>query len=46
MIEDVAETMPDHGEFVRRLPPSTPQAPAPGAQPNVSFALSYERGAS
>ena len=46
VIEDVAETMPDHGEFLRRLPPSTPQAQAPAPQPNVSFALSYERGSS
>ena len=46
VIEDVAEKMPDHGEFVRRLPPSTPQARGPAGQPNVSFALSYERGAS
>jgi tryptophan halogenase len=46
VIEDVAEKMPDHGEFVRHLPPSTPEAQAPGAPPHVSFALSYERGAS
>ena len=43
VIEDVAEKMPDHGEFVRRLPRSTAAASAITA-PNVSFALKYERG--
>jgi tryptophan halogenase len=46
VIEDVAEKMPDHGEFVRRLPPSSAEAHASAPQPHVSFALSYERGAS
>jgi hypothetical protein len=45
VIEDVADKMPDHGEFVRRLPPSTPAPPAAAAPPGVSFTLSYERGA-
>ncbi|HSQ99168.1 MAG TPA: tryptophan halogenase family protein [Sphingomicrobium sp.] len=45
VIEDVADKMPDHGEFVRRLPPSTTAASAPGAQSSVTFALKYERGA-
>jgi len=46
VIEDVASKMPDHGEFVRRLPPSSP-APDQGqasAAPKVTFALRYERG--
>jgi tryptophan halogenase len=49
VIEDVASKMPDHGAFVRGLPPSTeaatgqvPQAPVP--PPKVSFNLRYERG--
>ena len=47
VIDDNAKTLPDHGEFVRRLPPNSeaPQtaavAPAPA---NVSFNLRYERG--
>jgi hypothetical protein len=36
--------MPDHGEFVRQLPPSTPPAQASAAPANVSFTLRYERG--
>ena len=44
VIEDVASKMPDHGDFVRRLPPSTPEASA-SASPGLSFNLSYERGA-
>jgi tryptophan halogenase len=44
VIEDVANDMPDHGQFVRSLPPnSTPQSAAAG--PNVSFTLTYGRGA-
>ena len=45
VIEDNAKNLPDHGEFVRRLPPST-QAPqtATAAPTNVSFSLRYERG--
>jgi hypothetical protein len=42
VIEDVANEMPDHGEFVRRLPPSTMAASAPSA--SLDFALKYERG--
>lgn len=46
VIEDVAESMPDHGEFVRRLPRSTAAASASTAvAPNLSFNLKYERGA-
>src|SRR4051794_11706613 len=44
VIEDVADRMPDHGEFVRNLPPSTPPAQASAAPANVSFTLRYERG--
>jgi tryptophan halogenase len=43
VIEDVAEKMPDHDDFVRRLPASTPAASAI-TTPAVSFALKYERG--
>ena len=42
VVADVADGMPDHGEFVAKLPPSSaPQAPA--APSSVSFALKYER---
>jgi tryptophan halogenase len=44
VIADVVNEMPDHGEIVRRLPPSTPEA-ATAQAPGVSFALRYERGA-
>jgi tryptophan halogenase len=50
VIEDVAGRMPDHGEFVRSLPPSS--AAANNAQvsevtlPSVNFTLRYERGES
>jgi tryptophan halogenase len=43
VIADVAKDLPDHGEFVRRLAPSTAAALA-SASPNVSFNLRYERG--
>lgn len=47
VIEDVAKKMPDHGEFVRNLPPTTAEANAkaqtPAAPPKVSFTLRYER---
>lgn len=43
VIEDVAEKMPDHRDFVRRLPASSAEASAI-TSPNVSFALRYERG--
>jgi tryptophan halogenase len=43
VIEDVAEKMPDHGDFVRSLSPGTPDALASDGL-NVSFALKYERG--
>jgi predicted TPR repeat methyltransferase len=39
VIADVAKDLPDHGEFVRRLPSSTAAAPT-----SVSFNLRYERG--
>jgi tryptophan halogenase len=42
VIADVAEELPDHGDFVRRLPPSSKAQTAP-AVPSVSFALRYER---
>jgi tryptophan halogenase len=43
VIENVAGDLPDHGDFVRSLSPSTTEAPsAPPAQ--VSFTLTYERG--
>jgi len=45
VIEEVAEAMPDHGAFVRQLPPSSTAASASGQSPKVSFALKYERGA-
>jgi tryptophan halogenase len=44
VIEDVADRLPDHGEFVRRLPSSSARQPD-SAPPNVSFALTYGRGA-
>jgi tryptophan halogenase len=42
VIEDVASEMPDHGEFVRRLPSSTMAATTASA--SLDFALKYERG--
>ncbi|HSV13577.1 MAG TPA: tryptophan halogenase family protein, partial [Tepidisphaeraceae bacterium] len=48
VIEDVASTMPDHGEFVRGLPPSTDaarsQQQAAAAASTLDFTLRYERG--
>jgi tryptophan halogenase len=46
VIEDVATKMTDHGEFVRRLAPSSEAAhpTRPAATPKVTFALRYERG--
>jgi tryptophan halogenase len=47
VIEDVAVGMPDHGAFVRDLPPSLEAAKAaaqPTVPPPVSFTLRYERG--
>jgi tryptophan halogenase len=42
VIEDVSDKMPDHGDFVAKLPPSS--APQPPAQPPiVNFELKYER---
>jgi len=41
-IAEVAEGMPDHGEFVSRLPPSTTAQAAPQEAP-VSFTMKYER---
>ncbi|HEY6048889.1 MAG TPA: tryptophan 7-halogenase, partial [Sphingomicrobium sp.] len=44
VIDDVADKMHDHGEFVRRLPPSSETARTPTtAPPSVSFNLKYER---
>jgi tryptophan halogenase len=48
VIADVAEAMPDHGEFVRALPPKTAPTAAARASPAippVNFTLRYERGA-
>ena len=42
VIEDVAAGLPDHAEFVSKLPASEAPAPAP-EQPSVNFALRYER---
>jgi tryptophan 7-halogenase len=44
VIADVAVRLPDHGEFVRRLPPSSTPHAAAGAPAKVSFSFSYERG--
>ena len=42
VIDDVSDKMPDHGEFVSKLPASS--APQPAEQPSsVNFALKYER---
>lgn len=50
VIEDVSRRMPDHGEFVRSLPPSTPAANngqvSEVTLPSVNFTLRYERGES
>jgi tryptophan halogenase len=44
VIADAADHMPDHGAFVRALPPATTAAAKPVAPaPHVSFALKYER---
>jgi tryptophan halogenase len=42
VIEDVAAKMMDHGEFVRRLPPST-EAGGTTVIPTINFNLRYER---
>ncbi len=44
VMQDVAERMPDHGEFVRSLSTNTPSAQASAVPSHVSFALRYERG--
>jgi tryptophan halogenase len=44
VIEDNANNLPDHGEFVRRLLPSSTPQQAAAPISNVSFALRYERG--
>ena len=45
VIEDVADDMLDHGEFLRRLPASTSAVTSASASPpNVSFTLKYGRG--
>jgi tryptophan halogenase len=41
VIDDVSDKMPDHGEFVAKLPSSS--APQPSAMPSVNFELKYER---
>jgi tryptophan halogenase len=42
VIADVADRMPDHGEFVRRLPPSASSAAA-SVTTKLNFALKYDR---
>jgi tryptophan halogenase len=42
-IEDVAAGLPDHGEFVRSLPKSTPTQQV--SVPSLNFKISYERAA-
>lgn len=42
VIEDNADRMPDHGEFVRSLPAETPAQQAAAVQ-SVNFTLKYER---
>jgi tryptophan halogenase len=42
-IEDVANGLPDHGDFVRSLPKSTTTQKA--SMPNLNFKISYERAA-
>jgi tryptophan 7-halogenase len=44
VIEDVADKMRDHGEFLRSLPPARQPEPAAELAPSVNFALRYERG--
>jgi len=44
VVEDVARKMPDHGDFVRRLPSSSQAAPVPAVLPNINFNLRYVRG--
>lgn len=44
VIEDAANEMLDHGEFVRRLPSSTMTATASAPPVCLDFALKYERG--
>ncbi len=44
VISDVADKLPDHGEFVSRLPAATPdQTPAAATAPAVNFTLRYTR---
>jgi len=43
VIEDVAKDLPDHGEFVSRLPASSNVAEAAAQPPPVNFTLRYER---
>ncbi len=43
VVADVAEGMPDHGEFVSRLPPSSELSQAAAQPTSVSFTMRYER---
>ena len=43
VIDDVSDKMPDHGEFVAKLPPSSSTEGRPRQSPTVNFALKYER---
>jgi len=45
VIDDVANDMPDHGEFVRSLPKSSSEQAKTTSSDGVSFALTYDRGA-
>jgi tryptophan halogenase len=42
-IEEVADTLPDHGDFVSRLAPSSEAEAAAAAEPAVNFTMRYER---
>jgi tryptophan halogenase len=41
-IEEVAQNMPSHGEFVARLP-ATSDAQAAAQEPQVNFSIKYDR---
>ena len=44
VIEEVANDMVDHGEFVRQLPPSATTEPQSAPLTSLDFSLKYERG--
>ena len=43
VIDDVSDKMPDHGEFVAKLPASSAPPSRPRSLRRVNFALKYER---